>query len=415
MSAAPEAIVRRREGLGRGVWAVLLIAAAVAAWFSLRNALHTLIEREYPLMGAAISPASPVSQATMALNRVTNYGGTVDRVAHRLAVDALHRAPLMADPLIVAGMEASALDDVQRARAAFEEVKRRDPRSVIARYWLFDYYLRSGLYAEGIAEAGPLIRLQPASATPVTAILTALLDVPEARPALVAALRSRPVWRQEFFRQMGANPRLTAVGAELLALSTAGAETGGARDQQAVIRSLVRRGDYAGARALWMQLLPAESGARAVGVYDGDFEGWPGAAPFNWRLSGERSGVVRRLGAGGEGKGLGIRHDANRAAMIAEQLIMPAPGPHALRFTVQAREEQSQGDGGIAAVVRCAAGNARLGAAVAPHPATTPATQTLSFTMPATCPAALVQFAVKPGVTPGPLDVVLSNVVLSAQ
>lgn len=411
MTTAREAVVEKGESLGWAAWTILLVAAAAAAWFSLRNALHTLIEREYPMIGVAIRPASPVSEAIIALNRVTNHGGTVDGLTHTLALNALRRAPLMADPLIVAGMEESARDDTGRARAAFEEVRRRDPRSVIARYWLFDYYLRSGLYAEGIAEAEPLVRLQPASAGAVTAVLTALLDVPEARPSLIAALRNAPVWRRNFFRQIAASPRLNAIGAELLALSTSGAETGGAGDHQAMIGAFVREGDYARARSLWLQSLPIGSSTRVAGVYDGDFQGLPGAAPFNWRLSGERSGMVRRLDTeGGEGKGLGIRHDASRATVFAEQLIMPKPGAHVLRFTVRAREAQSQGDGGLAALVRCAIGKASLGKAVAMHPTATPVTHAVSFIVPASCPAALVRFGVKPGLIPGPVDLVLSGV-----
>lgn len=401
---------------GATIWvtrALVLIVALLAVWLSLRNMLHELLEREYPALAVAIRPSSPVAESGIALNRVVADGGVVDDQSRAYLRSALRHAPLLAEPFIVAGLDASAAGRPERARTLFEEARHRDPRLVIGRYWLFDYYLRAGDYAQGIAEAAPIVRLQPAAASPVATILTALLDVPRARPALVAALERNPPWRDDFFRQVAATPRLRNEAAALL--RQRGGSSAGADDQQAVIRSLVGEHAYGRARDLWIALLPGQYRSRASGVYDGDFAGWPGSAPFNWRLFGERKGLVERIAVPTlpQRTGLAIHAQGDAAEPLAEQLVIPAPGNYRLSAVARTLEDESSTETGLQAMVRCAATAKPLAQTVLDRVSDAATPLTLDFTLPASCGAAMIQFGVKPGITPGPLGAVLTGVRLS--
>lgn len=404
------------RGRGRtAIWAtraIVVLVALLAVWLSLRNMLHGLFENEYPALAVAIAPPSPVAESVIALNRVAVNQGTVDARTRELLRDALRRAPLMGEPILVAGMDASANDQTERARALFEEARHRDPRLVIARYWLFDYYLRAGKYAQGISEAGPIVRLQPSTASPVATILTALLDVPQARPVLAAALRRNPPWRRDFFAQVAATPRLRSQAAALLQQDEASGTRG---DQETLIRSLLRDHAYDRAHALWVSLLPQAYRARATGLYDGDFAGLPGTAPFNWRLFGMDKGLVERIAVPDlpQHTGLAIRAQGDAVEPLAEQTVIVAPGNYRLSAVARTLADEEQTETGLQATARCVASGKPLARTVMEQVPAAAAPLTLDFALPASCGGALVQFGVKPGITPGPLHALLTGVRLA--
>lgn len=411
--------IRAAGGAGARGWAVrilCIVVALTAIWLSARNALHGLMENDYPELAMAITPPSAPAELTIALNRVARDEGVVDEVSRALSRDALRRAPLSAEPLVVAALDASARDQPARARQLFEEARRRDPRSIVSRYWLFDYDLRNGDYALGMAEAAPLMRLQSRAASAITTVLTALIDLPAARPALVTALRGDPIWREGFFQQVSAIPRLRGEAAALLQQIGGAGSGGDAQDEQrAVIQSLVRDGEIDRARALWLQLLPAADRAGATGIYDGDFAGKPGTLPFNWRIAGSRDGIAQRAAAPetAQRTGLAIRFSGDRAALLAEQMVVARPGAYRLSFAAKALDGEPSTETALRATVQCAGHGKPLARSDVQRFANDLAAHDLDFTMPATCKAALVQFSVVPGIMPGPLDVLLTDVRLA--
>ena len=393
----------------RGVRLVLLIIVAlVAAWFSLRHALLGALQRDYPLLGLSLTPPSPVSAGIVALNRVGRDG--VADVRTRLFIEQSARgAPLAAEPFIAAGLDANARDRPDQAFRLFQQARLRDPRSIATRYWLFDYYLRTGRFADGIDEAQPLLRLQPAVTPAVTSLLTALLDVPEARGILLDRLRRNPPWRGEFLRQVAATPRLRAeVGALLL---TSGAQAGGSvRDQEGIIGSLLRGGDVDGAWASWLATLPAQARQRAVrgAIYDGSFAGLPGAPPFNWRLA--RVGVSAGTDPSGSGTTmLRIAVIPRREIILAEQTVLTRAGRHRLSFTTQAVDEQPSA-ATLEAQIRCAGQRSpvatrqleELGGRLTPI--------ALDADLPQGCRAVQIRFIARPGIAPGGLSAQVSSV-----
>lgn len=406
-----------RASGARSPWVRLLaltIIGLAILWFAIRAMVLGLLEREYPALGAGMQPASPVSQAIIALNRAAARDGIADPLARTFMESALRRAPLLADPFIVAGLDASAHDDLVRAERLMEEARRRDPRSVIPRYWLFDNYLREGKYAQGIAEAQPLIRLQPAAAPATVAILTALLDVPAARPALRSALRARPSWRRNFFEQAAASPRLRRQAASLLLATTPAGATWAGREQLAVMRELVRAGELDDAYALWLRTLPLSQRPSAPGLYDGGFNGRPGGPPFGWRLPEAKRGVVQITEAGDapSGSGLAIRADGDRNVVLAEQLVLLPPGALRLGFATRTIEDAPPSDAGLQVELRCSATGRPLARDVVSRSLPRLQTHSLSAVLPAGCGGALVRFSVAPGMEPGPLNLLLTNIEL---
>jgi len=392
--------------------AVLVLVAAVGLWFCVRATILRLWEREYPLIGQGFSPPSPVSLALISLNRASVNDGRADPLARQLLEQALRRAPLLSDPFIVAGLDASARDDLVRAQRLMEEARRRDPRAIIPRYWLFDTYLRNGDYRRGVAEAGPLIRVQPAAEPAAVAVLTALLQMPEARPSLRAALAGRPVWRRTFFAQAAASPRLRDQAVAMLA-ETGLAETGGGgsgRDQQAVVGGLVRAGRYADAYALWLRTLPPGDRPAAPRLFNGGFAGPAGTPPFGWRL--RRTARAVPAGDARSGAGLAIQAGDERA-VVADQLVLATPGPVRLAFATRALEGDETNAAGMRVELRCHATGRVLAGVTVDAFGPSLRTQSLDATMPADCLALLVRVSVVPGTDPGPLHALLTDLSLS--
>lgn len=396
--------------------AALVLAAVVALWFCTRATLLSLLERDYPLIGQSIAPPSPVSQALISLNRASARNGIADPLARALLENALRRAPLLADPFIVAGLDASARNDFVRAQRLMEEARRRDPRSIIPRYWLFDNYLRNGDYSRGIAEAGALIRIQPAARPAAVAVLTALLQVPRARPALAAALRRRPAWRGTFFEQAAASPRLRDPAAALLRAITPGGAAYTGQDQLAIIRGTVRAGNHARAYALWLRTLPADQRPGTPGLFDGGFRRGSEAPPFGWRLPKASSGATRIVAApdARSGSGLAVRTEGERATLLAEQLVLSSPGPLRLTYATRALGEETGPDGaGLRVELRCDATGKILASQVVESFTPRLEAHSLPVTMRPGCGAILVRVAVAPGVEPGPLRALLTDMALS--
>lgn len=394
--------------------AVLIVLALAVLWFAIRAMLLGALEREYPALGAAMQPPSAISQAIIALNRAAARDGVADPLARTFMKNALRRAPLLADPFIVAGLDASARDDLDRAERLMEEARRRDPRSVIPRYWLFDNYLREGNYAQGIAEAQPLIRLQPAAAPATVAVLTALVDVPAARPALLAALRNRPSWRRSFFAQAAAAPRLRRQAVALLLAATPEGAAWAGREHSALMRELVRGGEFGEAYSLWLRTLPPHQRPAAPGLHDGNFKGRPGGPPFGWRLPEANRGAVQIVEAGDapSGSGLAIRAEGDRDIVLAEQLVLAKPGPLRLSFAARALEDAPVSEAGLRSELHCAAtGRPIAGAAIAQFGPRLEK-HSLQAVLPPGCGAVLVRFSSVPGMEPGPLSVLLTSIAL---
>ena len=394
---------------------VLLLLAAAGAllitWLIARNAALQLFADDEPAASLQFAPPNGTALAEMALDQVVMANGVVGPQSHALFEEALRRAPLLAQPLILAGMEASAANDTDRARRLMEEARHRDPRSVIARSWLIDYYLGQGDYAAGLDEAGPLMVLESDAQPAILAMVTALVQIPRARPALVAKLRTDPWWRSAFFQQASDSPALVpGMASLLLAAPNRTNPIGAKREQQALLQGVASQGRYALARDMWLAQLPPAQRGKVSAIYDGNFGGLPGVPPFNWRLHDAPGNIVERVEVSDlpEKTALQISADGDQSVPIADQLTILPHGAYTLSFKVRRLPDADPGAADLGVVVRCALGDV-LGSSFLDPPSAAEI-RTVDFDVPAGCPAVSVRFSVRPGENPGPVDAQLTGV-----
>jgi tetratricopeptide (TPR) repeat protein len=342
---------------GGGIRLAMLIGALVLGWIAIRAAIQSSFQDTAPQLAAQAWPADGLTLAGLARLRVAAASGEVDDTTRDLYRAALAREPLLADPLALAGMDAAAQGDPARAERLMLAARDRDPRSPLARFWLFDHFVRTGRLAEALNEVGPAIRLQPDAITAIMTVLAAVADLPEGQAALSRKLATQPFWRTAFF-QTAATTSSPEAMLRLLSNSGGAADRRGAEEEQrAVFQSLINAG--AGARAFetWRQLLPATYRARAQGIYDGNFGRWPGARPFNWRLAQDDIGTARMVTAGDlpQSSALDVRYFGSTSGVLAEQYVFATPGSYQLQLAARRRTTGATG-GRLGMEVRCVGG-----------------------------------------------------------
>lgn len=342
---------------GKGARIALLSGALVLGWIAVRTAAQAHLQDGAPEQAARFWPANGQSLAVLASQRVADAGGDIDETSRALYHSALARAPMLSTPLALAGLDAAASGDTDRAERFMLAARDRNPRSALVRFWLFDHFVRTGQYAHALDEAGPAIRLQPEALTAVMTVLGALANDPRGQAALAKKLATGPFWAGAFFQTAVDNTSPDI----LLALLTSrprNLDQGEAMDEQrAVFFALIKAGEGARAYQAWRQMLPASYRARAKGIYDGNFHGWPGARPFNWTLGKDNIGTARTVEVNGlpQTTALDVRYFGSTGGVLAEQYVYTAPG--AYRLQLDARRSQGASIGRLSMEVRCLSGN----------------------------------------------------------
>jgi hypothetical protein len=372
----------------------MLGAALVLAWVSVRSAVQNSYLYSDPEVGASLWPADGNSLAAIAQARVTAANGEIDDTTRALVRSAIEREPLLANPLALAGLDAANAGDRTRAERLMLAARNRDPRLPLVRFWLFDHFVRTGQYASALDEVGPAIRLQPDAITAIMTVLAAMADTPQGNQALATKLATRPFWETSFFQTAANN---SAPDALLTLLSHLPHANQAVDEQRAVFLALVNSGKGALAYDNWRRFLPATYRSRAATIYDGNFGGWPGAAPFNWVLTSDDVGTARMVPAGDlpQSTALDVRYFGSTAGVLAQQYIRAAPGRYRLQVAARSRTTGVTG-GRLSLELRCQSGDVLATLQLDPL-----GTQLRAFAAPVTVPAGCdllkVQLAGSPG------------------
>jgi hypothetical protein len=377
----------------RARWAMLAAAAALS-WISVRAAVQNAFLDSDPEVGASLWPADGKSLAALALARVATANGEIDDTTRGLVRSAIDREPMLADPLALAGIDAANAGDRSRAERLMIAARDRDPRLALARFWLFDHFVRTGQYANALDEVGPAIRLQPDAITAVMTVLSAMADTPAGNRALATKLASQPFWETSFFQTASKNSSPDALLSLLSHLPNANRAVD---EQRVVFIALVESGKGARAYESWRRFLPAAYRARAGTIYDGNFGGWPGAAPFNWVLMSDDVGTARMVAAGDlpQSTALDVRYFGSTAGVLAQQYIHATPGSYRLQIAARSRTSGATG-GRLNLELRCLPGEAIV---TLPLDPLSPQLRTFAapVTVPAGCDLLQVQLAGAPG------------------
>jgi hypothetical protein len=168
----------------------------------------------------------------------------------------------------------------------------------------------------------------------------------------------------------------------VIALAGRAVSAGGAVPewQTQLLRSLIERGDFTQAHALWSRF----SGLRSVRVnlFNPQFAKVNAPAPFNWTLGAGKFGVAEAA-PGGK---LQVIYYGRDDAEFASQLLLLSPGAYELRMRV-AREGASGEASGLSWRLSCQPADKLL--LVLPFTSADSRTGALAggFTVPANCPA----------------------------
>src|SRR5262245_20446259 len=178
---------------GRAI--TVLICALILAALVVRSAFVSAYVSQDPSRAAAFWPGHPSVVLASGLVEVGTSAAAarpVNPITVRSMQQAAAKAPLAPEPFLVRGVEAQLGGDAQLALQSFMAARERDPRSVAARYFLADHYLKAGQTQQGLAEISALTRLVPQSLGGIAPQLAAFARLPGGRKQVGILLRDQP-------------------------------------------------------------------------------------------------------------------------------------------------------------------------------------------------------------------------------
>jgi hypothetical protein len=123
---------------------------------------------------------------------------------------------------------------------------------------------------------------------------------------------------------------------------------------KALLSRMVGNGDFTRGYKLWREFNGIVGEAGEKNVYDGRFQGLPGAAPFNWQLNASPAGVAERSSSGG----LQVQYFGRDSADLASQILLLPSGRY--KLVVQAEGDASGEGAQLVWSVGCARAPAHL-------------------------------------------------------
>ena len=298
--------------------AVPLVAIALAV-LVVRVAIVEANAGKSSSRAAAAWSGHPSVALASGLAEIGNAARDGRPVARSLIDSLVHSAtkgPMAPEPFLVRGVDASLRGDNKLAGRAFIAARDRDPRSIPARYFLADHYLRAGQSRLGLNEISALTRLVPGSLSGIGPYLAAYARDPAATGQVGAILRENPELEPVVLAALASDARDVSLALSLW--------SGGTADrlqvwQNKLLATLVAEERYRDAHSALMRFtkrkLPeAERGA-------GDFAA-KDQGPFGWALASGSSGVAE---AESDGK-LQVIYVGRDDIVLASKVMLLRPG-----------------------------------------------------------------------------------------
>src|SRR5436190_15749151 len=174
---------------------IVVALAVVVAVAVVRSAFVAAYVSRDPAKAAAIWSSHPSVIFATGLEEVGQTaaaGKPVGKAEVDRLLAASTKAPLAPEPFLVRGVWAQTEGKEAVAARALLEARRRDPRSVAARYFLADHYLKTGQTRLGLGEISTLARLVPQSLSRIAPYLAAYARSPGTAPEVKDMLRRHP-------------------------------------------------------------------------------------------------------------------------------------------------------------------------------------------------------------------------------
>jgi len=284
--------------------------------------------------------------------------------------------PLRPDPFLVEGALAERRGDYERAKVLFMEARRRDPRSLAARYLLADVAFRQNSLTDGLEEIAALTKLVPAATVKVMPSLAAYAKSPGARQILSTVLVHNPQLKAPLLLVLASDPNNWELILSLAGPPASSTDADTKTWQSRLLNGMIARGDFGRAFQLWLHFANLNEGDRPL-LFNGDFKSSSAPAPFNWDLSGSGAGLAEMDG----GRLRILFYGRDDVPLAAQVLMLPAGN-----YTFYAPSEGQVAAGALSWTIRCLPMKSALGDL--PVDSSRPA---LKFNVPAGCAAQLLQ------------------------
>lgn len=278
-----------------------------------------------PGLASRLAPHSPTTLASMAMTEVGQAaatGGDPGRQTLGRLQQLASLAPLRPEPFLVQAALAERAADYRKAVELLDEARWRDPRSPAARYLIADVSLRQGRVLEGLREMAVLSRLLPGTSVQLVPALSEYAHTPGAEKNLAAILAENRQLRNPLFDALAADPDNANLILALAGNSLDSRVADTRRWQSRLLSSLVARGDFDAAYALWRKFARLPEGPRPL-LFNGDFRDVAAPPPFNWDFSGAKAGMTEA-----ENRRLRILYYGRESAVLASQLLLLRPGTY---------------------------------------------------------------------------------------
>ena len=327
---------------------VVVVVAALVAIQVVRTALIS-----DPSTRNTIAPRLWASHPTLLTNRTmaeigarAARGQTPPPEILRDVESIARKAPLAVEPYLVEGALAQIENRQEHAEQLFLAARMRDPRSAAARYFLADRYLRTVRIGPALAEIAALSRLYVEARAQFGPALATFAKMPGGVPQLRRFFRTSPELEPFVLAYLANDAKNADLVLALWGRRPVDPKAAPPDWQGLLIRKLVEQGQYAKAYTTWRRVAGIERGAGTI--FNPGFRKMSAPPPFNWDFS-ATGGVVEPA----PGDRLQVIYYGRQDAVLAEQLLMLAPGRYQLAMDISG----ALGDGGeLAWALSCVPG-----------------------------------------------------------
>lgn len=297
----------------------LVIAVAVGASSALRE--------EFPDLAAAFGPFNARAKAAYAEQLVVVGRGAPAALAE---ARPLAQAALLRDATIVPAWRSFAVADYTPAREGatirlFALIERMSRRDLLTQLALIEERVRRNDIAGALGHYDIALRTHPESADFLFPVLVAATANDGIVGPLAALLRTDPPWRQPFLFALAQAPP-SGRNALRLVRVLAAAHLFPREDIMAtLIDKVAAARDFDSARRLYSLARPGNADAF---VRNGGFSGAAPFSTFEWTMVGEGdlSADQINLNGAGDGNVLEVRAARGAGGIVAQQILVLAPG-----------------------------------------------------------------------------------------
>ena len=341
-------------------------------------------------------PAVRLSASMVDIANATREGGPVPNSTFAQINAAAIGAPLAPEPFLVRGVQAQLSGDTALAKQAFLQARWRDGRSLPARYFLAEQYLRDRDASAGLREAVALSRLVPDGVSKLAPFVARYASNPGNQDQIKQAFRLEPDLETGALAILANDPGNANL---VLGLASPDRVNGNSGWLPLLLEALIRDGQYARARSIWSKASGASLRPGEL-IYDPRFNLDQAPPPFNWSLNSSAVGLAERQPGGG----LHIIYYGSEDGTLATQLLLLPPG----RYEKTTRGNGAARAGSVSWALVCRLTNGPI----ASVPLDRATSGTWSFAVPQNCPAQRLDLAAHSSDSPEQVDFVVQSVEL---